>query len=130
MEREGENVFTQLSKQKKNMDRISIYEAISSSIYEQSKSQHYSCVKIRCVKTVINAVATEASCCVVLIGGLIDETQMDSINTKHSHDLSEHKKKRCLNFQKFPHTLSSFISNESNFQFNQRIHKFQFKTGN
>ena len=39
------------------MDKISLYEAIVSSIYEQSKFQHYSSVKIRCGKIVFNTVA-------------------------------------------------------------------------
>ena len=39
--------------------------------------------EFRCVKIVLNTVATEASSCVVLINGLIDETQMYGTNNVH-----------------------------------------------
>ena len=45
--------------------------------------QHWSSLNFRCVKLVMNTVATEAIGCVVLIDGLIDETQMYSFNNVH-----------------------------------------------
>ena len=104
--------FYSAFKTKKNGQNFFIRSKFSST-YEQSKSQHYSSVKIRCVKIVFNTVAKKASYCSVLISGLIDETRMYYTNKKRSNDLSEYKKQHCLNFQKFTHTVSSFISNES-----------------
>ena len=108
MERGLENVFIWLLKRKKNMNGTSLYEAIFSSIYEQSKFQLYSSVKFRCVEIVLNTVPTKASSCFVLISGLFDETRMYYTSKKRSHDLSEDKKQRCLNFQKFTHTCFKF----------------------
>ena len=54
-------------------------------------SQHYSSVKIRRMKVVLNTAAVGASCCFVLISGITDETKMFDTNNKRSLDLSEYK---------------------------------------
>ena len=82
----------------------------------------------RCVKIVLNTVATESSCCFVLINGLFDENQMNGTNNVHL--MWVNTKKRWVNFQTFVHTVSSFTSNWSIFQFELRIHKCLFKTWN
>ena len=60
--------------------------------------QHYPSSKIRRVEIVLKTAATEASCCFILISGTIDEVEMYDTNNKRSLDLSEYKKRRCLNF--------------------------------
>ena len=89
-----ENVFQSVSK-KRNLDRISVSEAVFSSSYKKSNSkqrlyrnlalappppQHYSSVKFSCVGIVWNTVAIEARFCFALINGLFDETQMYDTN--------------------------------------------------
>ena len=61
-------------------------------------SQHYSIVKIRCVKLVLIAAAALAGCCFNLMSGVIFEAEMYDTYNKRSLDLSEFKKERCLNF--------------------------------
>ena len=72
-------------------------------------SQHLSSVKNRRVKIVLKIAAAEASCCFILIFGIIDEVEMYGTNNKHSLDLSEHKKQRCLNFRNFAHFFNNYI---------------------
>ena len=55
-------------------------------------SQHYSSVKIRLVKMVLNTAAAEASCCFTLLNGMLHETEMYDTNNKRSLNLSEYKK--------------------------------------
>ena len=69
-------------------------------------------MKIRCVKKVVNTVATKRSCCIILINGFIDETQNYEINNKRSLDASEYQKKHCFNFYKLARTVSSYNSQE------------------
>ena len=45
--------------------------------------QHYSSVKFRRVKIVLNTLATEASSCFVLINGIFDEAQMYGTTNVH-----------------------------------------------
>ena len=73
-------------------------------------SQHYSSIKIRRVKNVLNTPAAEASCCFILISGLIEEAEMYDTNNKRSFDLSEYKKQRCLKFWKFAHLSKVYIN--------------------
>ena len=71
-------------------------------------SQHYSSIKIRRVKNVLNTPAAEASCCFILISGLIEEAELYDTNNKRSFDLSEYKKQRCLKFWKFAHLSKNY----------------------
>ena len=61
-------------------------------------SQHFSFVKMGCVKQALKTVATKGSCCLFLISGFIDETEKYYTNNKCSLDPSEYKKQRCLDF--------------------------------
>ena len=77
-------------------------------------SQHYSSVKIRRAKIVLITAAKEASCCFILMSGVMVEAEMYDTNNKCSVDLSELKKERCLRFWKLAYFDSKFISNEPN----------------
>ena len=80
------------------------------SSYEQPKSKQwfyrnfafafpalFKCKKWR-VKIVLITAAAEATCCSILMSGVIVEAEMYDTNNKRSLDLSEFEKDRCLNF--------------------------------
>ena len=80
------------------------------SSYEQPKSKQwfyrnfvfafpalFNCKNWR-VKIVLNTAAAEASCCFILISGVVVEAEMYDTSNKRSLDLIEFKKDRCLNF--------------------------------
>ena len=48
-------------------------------------SQYFSCMKNRCVEKVLNTVDTKRSCCLILISGFIDETEIYYTNNKCVH---------------------------------------------
>ena len=56
------------------------------------RSQHYSSVKFRRVKLVLITAAAEASCCFILISGVMVEAEMYDTNNKRSLDRSEFQK--------------------------------------
>ena len=78
-------------------------------------SQHYSSVKFKRVKIVLNTVATEASSCFNLMSGELVAVEMYDTNNKRSLDLSEVKKERWLNFWKIAYFVSKFIPKETKY---------------
>ena len=106
--RSSKNAFHSPSITKgKNLDEMSSDEAMFSSKYEQSvskqrfspnfslQSEHYSSVKIKGVKALLNTLSTEASCCFVFISRFLDETQM--YDTNNVHLIWVNTRKSCLN---------------------------------
>ena len=70
-------------------------------------SQHYLSVEIRCVKTVLNTPATEASCC-FFISGIFDEAEKYDTNNKRSLDMRDYKEQRSLKFWDFAQFFPNF----------------------
>ena len=95
--------------EKRVLDKICFQTAMFSRTYEQSKSkqrfyrnfllhsQHYSSVKIRRIKIVLNTAAAEVSCCFTSMSGVSFGAEMYDTNNKGSLDLSQYKKQACLN---------------------------------
>ena len=79
---------------------VMINQSPNSGFIEFSRlhSQHYPSVKIKCVKIVLKTATAEASCCFILISGIIDEAELNDTNNKRSLDLGEYTKQRYLNF--------------------------------
>ena len=55
-------------------------------------AKHYSSVKIRRVNLVLITAAAEASCCCILVSGVMVEAEMYDTNNKRSLNASEFKK--------------------------------------
>ena len=77
-------------------------------------SKHYSSVKTRRMKLLLITAAPEASCCCILVSGVMVEAEMCDTNNKHSVNLGDFKK-ALFKPLKIRHFVSKFKANEQIF---------------